>query len=292
MASLDGIPHVSKHSAPLVTIGLPVYNGEKFLEHAMRTLLSQTFRDFELIVSDNASTDGTAALCERIARTDARVRYVRQQQNLGALGNFNFVLQEARGRLFMWAAHDDEWDPGWLEALVFQIVDGVSIAFGRVVQVDARGKVLRTCPRFEFLGGRFRRSLSFVWAEEWNGKANVIYGLMPTEQVQRLGFHTIGNATYGTDMHFIFRMLQDGVIVSAPTVTLQKRYVEPAFAGPRPNLVRRMLLIERVPYYLAYPRLMRSPLDKTLLYLCLPIVYLKAVTGSAWRVAKRRITSR
>jgi glycosyltransferase involved in cell wall biosynthesis len=97
----------SLRSVPRLSIGLPVYNGERFLSEALDSLLGQTYKDFELIVSDNASTDGTADICLRYAEKDKRIRYVRQERNIGLMANHDFVVQEARGELFKCAAYDD-----------------------------------------------------------------------------------------------------------------------------------------------------------------------------------------
>lgn len=99
-----------------VSIGMPVYNGEKFIREAIDSLLAQTFVDFKLIISDNASTDGTAKICAEYARADNRIRYVRQQENIGAVKNFAFVLNESSGKYFMWAAADDFWSADFLES--------------------------------------------------------------------------------------------------------------------------------------------------------------------------------
>lgn len=99
------------HIAPKVSIGMPVFNGEKYLKEAIDSILSQSFTDFELIISDNASTDITQSICEEYALRDARIRYVRQPVNQGALANFQFVLDQAKGEYFIWFAHDDRWDP-------------------------------------------------------------------------------------------------------------------------------------------------------------------------------------
>lgn len=94
-------------TTPRLSIGLPVYNGEKYLSQSLDALLGQSFRDFELIISDNASSDSTAEICAEYQARDKRIRYIRQQTNLGAAGNHNFVFQQARGELFKWASHDD-----------------------------------------------------------------------------------------------------------------------------------------------------------------------------------------
>ncbi|NET35725.1 MAG: glycosyltransferase family 2 protein [Cyanothece sp. SIO1E1] len=92
---------------PTVSIGLPVYNGEQYLREALDSILAQTFSDFELIISDNASTDDTQAICEQYAAKDKRIRYYRQEQNRGAAWNFNYVFELAQGEYFKWSAHDD-----------------------------------------------------------------------------------------------------------------------------------------------------------------------------------------
>jgi glycosyltransferase involved in cell wall biosynthesis len=103
-------------SSPTVSIGLPVYNGAATVGRAIVTLLAQTFADFELVISDNGSTDGTEEICRDFARGDPRSRYVRHAKNRGPAANFSFVLAEARARYFMWAAADDWWHPDFLAA--------------------------------------------------------------------------------------------------------------------------------------------------------------------------------
>jgi glycosyltransferase involved in cell wall biosynthesis len=103
---------------PRLTVGLPVYNGEEFLGEALDALLGQTYRDFELIISDNASTDGTAKICRAYQERDSRIRYVRQQHNIGMVANHNFLVGEARGELFKWASHDDLYARDYLERCI------------------------------------------------------------------------------------------------------------------------------------------------------------------------------
>ncbi len=98
-----------------VSIGLPVYNGEDFLKYALDSLLSQTFRDFELIISDNASTDNTPKICQEYVLRDKRIRYIRQNNNMGALWNFNFVLKESNKEYFIWVSSDDKLHPEFLQ---------------------------------------------------------------------------------------------------------------------------------------------------------------------------------
>jgi glycosyltransferase involved in cell wall biosynthesis len=94
-------------AVPRLSIGLPVYNGENYLAESLEALLGQSYEDFELIISDNASTDGTAGICRRYEKQDSRIRYFRQPRNIGCAPNHNFVIGQARGELFKTASHDD-----------------------------------------------------------------------------------------------------------------------------------------------------------------------------------------
>jgi len=102
-------------SIPMVSIGFPVFNGEQTVRAALDSILSQTFKDFELLISDNASTDTTGLICLEYTKADSRIRYIRQPTNIGVLENFKFVLKEAVGTYFMWAACDDTRSMDFLE---------------------------------------------------------------------------------------------------------------------------------------------------------------------------------
>lgn len=106
---------------PLVSMGVPVFNGERFLARALDSLLAQTLTDFEVIISDNASTDGTQAICEEYVRKDRRVRYIRQPVNIGAPRNWNAVVHAARGVFFKWASASDYCAPTMLERCVSEM---------------------------------------------------------------------------------------------------------------------------------------------------------------------------
>src|SRR5690349_16130603 len=104
--------------APRLSVGLPVYNGENYLAESIEALLGQSYEDFELIISDNASTDGTADICRRYQQKDPRIRYLRQEHNIGAAPNHNILVEQARGELFKWASHDDLYARDLLERCV------------------------------------------------------------------------------------------------------------------------------------------------------------------------------
>lgn len=106
---------------PRVSIGLPIFDGENLMRRSIESLLSQTFVDFELIISDNASVDSTGRIAQEYASKDERVRYIRQDRNIGAFLNFEAVLGAARGTYFMWAAADDYYGPTHVADLIVQL---------------------------------------------------------------------------------------------------------------------------------------------------------------------------
>lgn len=101
---------------PRISIGLPIFNGEKFVAEAIESIRAQTCSDWELVISDNGSSDGSEEICRGFAALDPRVRYYREPRNRGAAWNFNRAFALARGKYFSWLAHDDLVAPGFLEA--------------------------------------------------------------------------------------------------------------------------------------------------------------------------------
>jgi len=129
---------------PAISIGLPVYNGEDFLREAIASVLNQSYQDFELIIRDNASTDGTEAICRDFAKRDRRIRYIRNETNVGAGPNFNGIVAHARGKYFKWLAHDDVMAPTFLARCVDVLETDRSavLAYPRVRYIDAQGRAL------------------------------------------------------------------------------------------------------------------------------------------------------
>lgn len=123
---------------PLVSIGVPAFNAERFLKRTLDSLLDQSLYDFELIISDNASTDSTQAICEDYVRRDNRVRYIRQEENIGAPRNWNVLVHEARGVFFKWASASDYCTTNMLERCVqaLEANPNLALAYGLTQMVD------------------------------------------------------------------------------------------------------------------------------------------------------------
>jgi glycosyltransferase involved in cell wall biosynthesis len=130
---------------PLVSIGMPVFNGEKYVASAIESVLAQSFGDFELIICDNASSDATTEICQDFAARDPRVRYIRNPRNLGAGPNFDLCFHLARGTYFQWAAHDDMFAPDYLARTVAALEanpDAVLCTVG-ITEIGPGGEVIR-----------------------------------------------------------------------------------------------------------------------------------------------------
>jgi glycosyltransferase involved in cell wall biosynthesis len=128
--------------SPIVTIGLPVYNSEKYVEQSLKSLLSQTYENFILIISDNASTDSTGQICQDYAKADPRIRYHRNEANIGNPRNFNRIVELTTTPYLKWSTADDFWAPTFLERAmeVMESDPTVALCFPKAVIVDAQGE--------------------------------------------------------------------------------------------------------------------------------------------------------
>lgn len=173
---------------PLVSIGLPVYNGGATLPQALRSLIAQQYPNFELVVSDNASTDDTWPTLQTLCAQDPRVRMFRQPANRGAVANFRFVLEQARGELFMWAAADDWWAPAFIDSLASELDahPAAGVAMCAVDRVYPDGRYLDT---IRFVNADNPNELSHMGLVERAlspRKYNLfIYGLFRTELLRK-----------------------------------------------------------------------------------------------------------
>lgn len=131
-------------SGARVTIGLPTFNGERYLAAAVSSLLAQDFGDLEVVIADNASTDGTRDICHDFVARDERVRYLPAETNRGAAWNFNRLVAEAGGEFFKWAADDDLYAPGFVGACVKELEadDSVVLAYTQATEIDSDGEVI------------------------------------------------------------------------------------------------------------------------------------------------------
>jgi glycosyltransferase involved in cell wall biosynthesis len=218
-----------------VFIGMPVFNGESFVERAIETLRAQTHTNWRLLISDNASTDRTGEICRRWTETDSRITYFRQPTNLGAVANFDYVLSQADGDTFMWASADDEWAPQFLTVCTAQLAQhpDAGFAFTDIVNIDSLGETIRSYPSFSrfFTNSRFLNVYRMIRDYEIMGKANVFYSLYRLDflrstwiQLQHIWHHPEA-VEAGADMACVLGCLARRPLVITPEVLFRKRWV-------------------------------------------------------------------
>lgn len=175
-------------SQHLVSIGMPVYNAERYIRQALHSLLAQDYENFELIISDNASNDSTGEICQEFASRDRRISYFRNDQNLGMSANFKSVLDKARGTYFMWAAADDIWLPGFVGALVAELDShpeaGVAMCGTKRIRQD--GTLVDHVRCLEAINSRAKGDFALAMALASGEPYHLyIYGLFRTDFIRR-----------------------------------------------------------------------------------------------------------
>jgi glycosyltransferase involved in cell wall biosynthesis len=210
---------------PVVTIGMPVYNGARYLEEALRSIVGQTYQDFELIISDNASTDETEEICRRFAASDRRISYFRNKRNLGAAANYNRVIELARGRYFRHAAHDDILAPTNIERCVqvLEAAPDVVLVYPRMIMIDADGNKIDTREHSLELGDS-RPSARFAKYAQLCDDASMcdpVFGLFRTSALRETN---LLGAYIAADMILLGEIALRGRIVEVPDYLFFERY--------------------------------------------------------------------
>ncbi|WP_419662183.1 glycosyltransferase family 2 protein [Desulfosarcina variabilis] len=135
-------------SKRIVSIGLPVYNGENYIEKTLKCLTQQSYKNIEILISDNASTDKTAEICDYFASMDKRVKFFRNKINRGATWNYNYVFYKSKGEYFKWAAHDDLISKFFIEKCI-QILDNnpdILLCHSKILEIDENDNFIKTYP--------------------------------------------------------------------------------------------------------------------------------------------------
>jgi glycosyltransferase involved in cell wall biosynthesis len=196
---------------PTVSIGMPVYNGERYLRETLDSILLQTFSDFELIISDNASTDGTRRICEEYMLQDNRIRYFLQPVNKGASWNFRFVLDQSRGEFFMWAAADDWRFPNFIDDAMrsYQIDPSLLCVQGSTDFMAGNRLVFRLNSAKIFKRGSH---ISFFFARELYGKCMLMYGLFKKKSLYKADWTQLQGEKnwWWNDTLFLYSLLSEG----------------------------------------------------------------------------------
>lgn len=224
---------------PLVTVGIPIYNGAKHLEKTAESLLGQTLGDFELLIADNASTDRTSEICADLARRDPRVRIIRHATNIGAPRNWNCLVHEARGRYFKWASASDRCSPLLLERCVQALEGdpGTVLSYGHTQLTDDADQPIeiyagdidvrmeRPSERFEFVCRRMNLN-------------NAMCGVIRTDVLRKTGLDRLYPSG---DMALTSELALHGRILLLPDVLLYRRHAPGSFTSMLdPMQIQRM----------------------------------------------------
>jgi glycosyltransferase involved in cell wall biosynthesis len=208
--------------APKISIGMPVYNGENYLRLALDSILRQDCGDFELIISDNASTDTTQDICREYVAKDPRIRYYRNETNVGASANFNGLVKLARGEYFKWAAHDDVHLPGFLG----RCIEAIERAPARVVLVTPKAEAIDENGRFLY---KLAESLDTRHAQPHRRIGDVLrnvlwapaqFGLFRTDALRRT---RLIQPFAATDYVLLVEVALMGEIWELPEILFQRR---------------------------------------------------------------------
>ena len=213
---------------PLVSIGVPVYNEEKYLEATLRSLVTQSYANIEIIVSDNCSTDSTAKICRKIEAESQRVSYNHMAENIGPSPNFNKVLDLAKGEYFMWASGHDLWDAEFVErcVLAYQDHDQAVLVFGDSVWIDEQGEKLDR--KFGFSDTRGLTAIARYITVFW-GNMNPITGLIRRSCLEKdvmanfVGADLVILSKLSLEGEFVFA---DGAKWSRRDFRMEKKYSE------------------------------------------------------------------
>jgi glycosyltransferase involved in cell wall biosynthesis len=255
---------------------MPVFNGEAFIRQALDSMLAQTFTDYELLISDNASTDATGEICRSYAACDARVRYERNDTNVGPHRNFNLLVRRARGEYFKLANADDFCAPDLLQRCV-AVLDRepeVVLCYARTRLVDASGATLRD--HDDNLELRSPSAVTrFLQAVQQIGLVNVLQGLIRLDQLRKTGLLAPRPGTdnilvaelalrgqfYEIPERLFFRRMHVAALSALKTPEEQLAFVDPAAKAVRPLLT----LKEHMGYAAAMLRTPLSLRDRALL---------------------------
>jgi glycosyltransferase involved in cell wall biosynthesis len=225
----------------IITIGMTAYNSRKYIGDSIQSLVAQTTRDINIIISDDASSDGTEEVCRKWMSIDSRISYIRQEKNLGPRANFEFVFKQCDTEYFMWASHDDLWSPSFIEKCISEmeanpdagfvvtrwIVESRTIPFLRRVFLPSMAFVADPDP--------IKRMMSFTSLPFSSYKDNLTYGIWRRqalsrviEDTRKINYFSIGGAANEYAL-----LLHRGCYI--PDVYFRKRYkyAPPgSFVGP------------------------------------------------------------
>jgi len=241
---------------PLVTVALMTYNRAGYLPGAIESMLAQTYRNFELIISNDASTDGTDEICKEYAKKDKRIRYIKQEKNLGLVPCHKFILNQGRGKYFIWVDDDDIRDKRFLEDCVdaYRKHPELIMVFTDFVDIDKNGKEIGRYDPAKYMPlakDTYERLKEYTLFYLENGRNHIFGGLWKREAIlddplfglQARDDRSPGVAYYwGFDNFFVFRNLAKGPFGFVPHIRFFRRSRVPEDTRPPRPFIPRLFM--------------------------------------------------
>ncbi len=214
---------------------MPTYNGERFIKEAIDSLLTQSFNDFTLFISDDASTDRTEIICKDYAKKDPRVIYFKQPKNLGMFSNFRFILNKAEGEFFLMAAQDDVWGKDFLQTCINNLENNKDTGFAMtdIAEIDSSSQKVRdlNLHKFSSTKSNLRTVFKYILEPEILGKGNLMYSFFRLETVKTVWEIYPQRMSWGSDYLFSLALISHfGGIVDKRRL-FKKRYG--GFSNPK-----------------------------------------------------------
>ena len=208
---------------PSISIGMPLYNGEDFLKERLKSIISQSYSNFILIISDNGSTDKSQEICKEMSKKDKRIIYLRHEENKGPYWNFDYVLKKAKTKYFVWAAVDDIWSQNFLEKNIDVLEKNENVVgsigeykmHNRIIDPltsEKKIKVLENTKKFQYVHpahGDIGEKIRFYLNYSMGG---MVYGVYRTNKLQKAStFERYKNCQmWMADLAYILNVIKEG----------------------------------------------------------------------------------
>lgn len=218
---------------PTVSIGMPTYNCEPYIAQSLESLLGQTYTDFELVISDNCSTDDTEGVCRKYARLDSRIRYIRRTENIGGPGNFRYVFSQCSGKYHKWSTADDYWDKTFVAKSV-AVLDAdptVVLCYPKTRLIDASGNKLADYEDNLDLRDESPRVRFFDLLDRI-GLCNAHLGMIRRSAMLQTSLIT---AEHASDVYFLAELALYGKFALLPEQLFFRRFHEQSSSWDRKN---------------------------------------------------------
>lgn len=234
---------VKSENQPLVSVGIPTYNRPEGLKRTLECITGQTYKNLEIIISDNCSTDPKVeAVVKQLQKQDNRIQYFKQIKNFGLGNNFKFVLEKATGEYFMWAADDDEWDYQFVEVCIENIGNACSIMTGFVTVNRVRNStIVNKRPHLSINNTIYKNIVEFLTFMA----SSLYYGLHKRESIIEI----LNEKTFDFfDCYFVLKQIVNKSFITLPNLLLYRAGIDSYEHIKKPIIKKTKKLFSYLPF--------------------------------------------